>query len=226
MAGNDTEPDPSTDDEIPLGSQFDSARHVTAHDEHFGARQLPDRSVQARSNTSGPRRSSIRTDARPHKRTTTMRANETANTVKRLTEAGKNERPPVLPENINPDPEPWIKIDEFRQHPFTYGQLPPTLFIRIRNQMKMWDGKKGPDAAGGSWRDGAKGRSKGQVKCANCFTNHDGSDMRLGYACKKCEERRLVCVGVLHGEVQIQPLLPTERRGASKADLAYWVRES
>ncbi|KAL8886716.1 MAG: hypothetical protein Q9192_006439, partial [Flavoplaca navasiana] len=160
MAVNDTEPDPSTDDEIPLGSQYDSARHGTAHDEHFGARQLPDRSVQARSNTSEPERSSIRTDARLGKRTTIMRANETANTVKRLTEASKNERPPVLPENINPDPEPWIKIDEFRRHAFTYGQLPLTLFIRIRHQINVWDGKKGPDAAGGSWRDGAKGRSK------------------------------------------------------------------
>ena len=92
--------------------------------------------------------------------------------------------------------------------------------------MKVWDGKKGPDAAGGSWRAGAKGRSKGEVKCASCFANHEGSDIRLGYACGKCQERRLVCAGVLQAEVQIQPLLPTERRGASKADMAYWVRES
>ncbi|KAI4268803.1 MAG: hypothetical protein LQ337_007639 [Flavoplaca oasis] len=227
-ASRGSESDPSTDGEIPLGSQVqdNATRYGKKLDERFGARELPYRSMQPQSSASVPEPNPLRTDALRRKRTSTMRASETANTVKRLANAGKNERPPVLPENINPDQEPWIKIDEFRRHAFTYGQIPPALFDRIRQQMNVWDGKKGPDAAGGSWRDGAKGRSKGHVKCANCFANHDGSDMRLAYACKKCEERHLVCVGVLHGEVQIQPLLPIERRGASKADLAYWVRES
>ncbi|KAL8888121.1 MAG: hypothetical protein Q9215_004410 [Flavoplaca cf. flavocitrina] len=226
MVDHNTEPEPSTDGEIPLGSEDNAALHGRTLDQRFSARQSPHLSTQPQTNNSTPGRNQNRAEARGCIRTTTIRAGELANKGKQRTTAGGPERPPLRPENINPDPEPWIPIGQLRHPAYTYDPIPPILFDRVRQQMKVWDGKKGPDAAGGSWREGAKGRSKGEVKCANSFANHDGSDMKLGYACGKCQERGLVCVGVLRDEVQIQPLLPTERLGASKADMAYWVRES
>ncbi|KAL9033864.1 MAG: hypothetical protein Q9180_005723, partial [Flavoplaca navasiana] len=74
----------------------------------------------------------------------------------------------------NRNEEPWIAIDTFRNSTFTYGDLPQALFNTVRQQMDLWDSKKGPGNNTGSWTEGAKGRAKGQVKCAHHFAQHDG----------------------------------------------------
>ncbi|KAI4268095.1 MAG: hypothetical protein L6R38_007958 [Xanthoria sp. 2 TBL-2021] len=163
---------------------------------------------------------------RQRKRTTTVRAAAMPNMVKKTrAKAGKAERPPLTRENKNSDPEPWIAIDQFRQTTFAYGDLPQALFDQVRQQMNLWDLKKGTDSSTGDWKDGAKGNAKGRVKCAHHFAIHEGSDMELGHACEKCEKRHLICVGLLQGQVQLRSLLPRDRGKSSKADMAYWVRD-
>ncbi|KAL9043018.1 MAG: hypothetical protein Q9180_000167 [Flavoplaca navasiana] len=164
---------------------------------------------------------SVLNDTRQRKRTRTARATPGPSHVRTGVPGGSSS---AEANDANLDEEPWIAINEFRNDTFRYGALPQALFDKVRQQMELWDSKKGPGSTTGSWTEGAKGRAKGQVKCAHHFAQHDGSNMGLGYACDKCDQRRLVCVGLLEGKVQLRPLVPSNRGAASKADMEYWVR--
>ena len=164
---------------------------------------------------------SVLDDTRQRKRTRTARATPRPSHARTSVTGGSSS---AEANGANPNNEPWIAIDEFRDDTFRYGALPQALFDKVRQQMELWDSKKGPGSTTGSWTEGAKGRAKGQVKCAHHFTQHEGSNMGLGHACDKCDQRRLVSVGLLEGKVQLRPLVLSNRGAASKADMEYWVR--
>ncbi|KAI4264365.1 MAG: hypothetical protein L6R42_000523 [Xanthoria sp. 1 TBL-2021] len=202
------------------GSQTDLSRHGKEANKRSAPRRSEQQLEQQNSNNTTAEQDSAQEDIRQRKRPKTDRAAAMPSRTKTGGIGGPSSQTDV----INREEEPWISIDQFRTSTFKYGDLPLALFDRVRQQMDLWDSKKGTNSATGHWTEGAKGRAKGQVKCAHHFAQHDGSDMRLGYACGKCDERRLVCVGLLQGQVQLRPLPPANRSEASKGDMEYWVR--
>ncbi|KAL8677195.1 MAG: hypothetical protein Q9186_006353 [Xanthomendoza sp. 1 TL-2023] len=176
-------------------------------------------SVERDSSNDGP-------PSRKRARTTKAKANQSA-TLNPAKAASSDQRPRSLgavadtPPDVNPDSESWTLIDDFRNDDFAYGGPPQALFDRVRECMSDWDKRRNSDGPHGSWMSGTK---SGVPACAAEFARRNKSELPLGYACDVCKERKIPCVAVKAGKVQLCPLHPIYRGESSKADMGYWVR--
>ncbi|KAL8984722.1 MAG: hypothetical protein Q9177_004621 [Variospora cf. flavescens] len=120
----------------------------------------------------------------------------------------------------NRDQEQWVAVDVMRRDNFTYGDIPPAIFDKIRQQINGYQDERGWDEIWPKW---AQGTAKGVVKCADRFAHRHRSDMSDGYACEDCFQKISVCVAVKKGMLQIRPLRPQDRGESTKEEMGFWV---